>query len=136
MFFFLAYFTLYNRLQFHPSHQNWFKWILFNGWVTVDSWVTRRLELLSPMQSKKSVFNFTVNPAYLRFYVCRFSQPWVSTYLSKSLHISRPTEFKTLSTIYVLWCSVISDLWSYYCKRFTVLWRLRWYIIISILFYQ
>ena len=22
-----------NRLQFHPSHQNWFKWILFNGWV-------------------------------------------------------------------------------------------------------
>ena len=33
MFFFLAYFTLYNRLQFHPSHQNWFKWILFNDWV-------------------------------------------------------------------------------------------------------
>ena len=31
MFFFLAYFTLYNRLQFHPSHQNWFKWILFFG---------------------------------------------------------------------------------------------------------
>ena len=28
MFFFLAYFTLYNWLQFHPSHQNWFKWIL------------------------------------------------------------------------------------------------------------
>ena len=33
MFFFPTYFTLYNRLQFHPSHQNWFKWILFNGWV-------------------------------------------------------------------------------------------------------
>ena len=33
MFFFLAYFTLYNQLQFHPSHQNWFKCILFNGWV-------------------------------------------------------------------------------------------------------
>ena len=33
VFFFLAYFTLYNRLQFNPSHQNWFKWILFNGWV-------------------------------------------------------------------------------------------------------
>ena len=33
MFFFLAYFTLYNRLQFHPSHQNWFKCILFNEWV-------------------------------------------------------------------------------------------------------
>ena len=33
MFFFLAYFTLYNRLQFHPSHQNWFQCILFNGWV-------------------------------------------------------------------------------------------------------
>ena len=31
--FFLAYFTLDNRLQFHPSHQNWFKWIFFNGWV-------------------------------------------------------------------------------------------------------
>ena len=31
--FFLAYFTLYNRLQFHPSHQNWFKYILFNGSV-------------------------------------------------------------------------------------------------------
>ena len=33
VFFFPAYFTLYNRLQFHPSHQNWFKCILFNGWV-------------------------------------------------------------------------------------------------------
>ena len=33
MFFFLAYFTLYNRLQFHPPHLNWFKCILFNGWV-------------------------------------------------------------------------------------------------------
>ena len=33
MFFFLAYFTPYNQLQFHPSHQNWFKCILFNGWV-------------------------------------------------------------------------------------------------------
>ena len=28
VFFFLAYFTLYNRLQFHPSHQNWFN-VLF-----------------------------------------------------------------------------------------------------------
>ena len=33
VFIFLAYFTLYNGLQFHPSHQNWFKWILFNDWV-------------------------------------------------------------------------------------------------------
>ena len=33
MFFFLAYFTLYNRLQFHPPHENWFKHILFNSWV-------------------------------------------------------------------------------------------------------
>ena len=33
VFIFLSYFTLYNGLQFHPSHQNWFKWILFNGWV-------------------------------------------------------------------------------------------------------
>ena len=32
VFFFLAYFTLYNWLQFHPS-QNWFKCILFKGWV-------------------------------------------------------------------------------------------------------
>ena len=31
VFFFLAYFTLYNRLQFHPPHQNLFKCILFNG---------------------------------------------------------------------------------------------------------
>ena len=53
----------------------------------------------------------------------------------KSLHISRPMQFKTLSTVYVLWCSVISDLWSFYCKRITTLWRLRWCIIISILFY-
>ena len=33
VFIFLAYFTLYNGLQFHPSQQNWFKRILFNGWV-------------------------------------------------------------------------------------------------------
>ena len=25
--------TLYNRLQFHPPHYNWFKCILFSGWV-------------------------------------------------------------------------------------------------------
>ena len=33
MFFFLTYFILYNWLQFHPPHYNWFKCILFNGWV-------------------------------------------------------------------------------------------------------
>ena len=33
VFFFLTYFTLYNSLQFHPLHQNWFKCILFNSWV-------------------------------------------------------------------------------------------------------
>ena len=33
VFFFLAYFTLYNWLQFHPPHKNWFKCILFNCWV-------------------------------------------------------------------------------------------------------
>ena len=33
MLFFLNYFTLYNRLQFHPPHLNWFKCILFNTWV-------------------------------------------------------------------------------------------------------
>ena len=32
VFIFLAYFTLYNGLQFHPSHQNWFKWILYPSW--------------------------------------------------------------------------------------------------------
>ena len=30
--------TLCNRLQFHAPHQNWFKWILFNGWVILH-WV-------------------------------------------------------------------------------------------------
>ena len=30
---FLSDFTLYNRLQSHPPHQNWFKCILFNSWV-------------------------------------------------------------------------------------------------------
>ena len=33
VFLFLTYFTLYNRLQFHPSHWNWFKCIIFNCWV-------------------------------------------------------------------------------------------------------
>ena len=33
MFLFLTYVTLYNRLQFHPSHQNWFKCVLFYSWV-------------------------------------------------------------------------------------------------------
>ena len=37
VFFFLAYFTLYNGLRFHPPHQNWFKCILFNGWVIFRS---------------------------------------------------------------------------------------------------
>ena len=32
MFFFQTYFTLYNRLQFHPPHQNWPKCI-FNSWI-------------------------------------------------------------------------------------------------------
>ena len=30
--FFSSLLHLYNGLQFHPPHQNWFKWILFNGW--------------------------------------------------------------------------------------------------------
>ena len=33
MFLFLTYFTLYNRLQFHPPHWNWFKCVLFNSWI-------------------------------------------------------------------------------------------------------
>ena len=33
IFFFLTYFTLYNRLQFYPPHLNWFKCILFDSWV-------------------------------------------------------------------------------------------------------
>ena len=33
MFFFLAYFTLYNGLQFHPPHWNWFKCIHLKSWV-------------------------------------------------------------------------------------------------------
>ena len=33
VFFFLTYFTLYNRLQFHPPHWNWLKCILFNSWI-------------------------------------------------------------------------------------------------------
>ena len=33
VFFFLTYFTLYNRLQFHPLHYNWLKCILFKSWV-------------------------------------------------------------------------------------------------------
>ena len=34
VFFFLTYFTLYNGLQFHPPHWNWFKCVLFDSWVT------------------------------------------------------------------------------------------------------
>ena len=30
---FLTYFSLHNRLQFHPPHWNWCKCILFNSWV-------------------------------------------------------------------------------------------------------
>ena len=33
VFFFLTYFTLYSRLQFHQPHSNWFKCILFTGWI-------------------------------------------------------------------------------------------------------
>ena len=33
VFFFLTYFTLYNRLQFHLPHYNWLKCVLFNSWV-------------------------------------------------------------------------------------------------------
>ena len=37
MFYFLTYFTLYNRLPFHPPHYNEFKCILFNSWVIFHS---------------------------------------------------------------------------------------------------
>ena len=33
MFLFLAYFTVYNRLQFHPPRWNWLECVLFYGWV-------------------------------------------------------------------------------------------------------
>ena len=46
MFFFLAYFTLYNRLQFHPPHQNWFKCIIFNGWVILHCVYVSQLSYL------------------------------------------------------------------------------------------
>ena len=38
MFFFLAYFTLYNRLQFHPSHQmRWFELIQMNSFLWLSN---------------------------------------------------------------------------------------------------
>ena len=33
VFFFLTYLTLFNRLQFHPPHQNWLKCVPFYSWV-------------------------------------------------------------------------------------------------------
>ena len=53
MFFFLAYFTLYSWLQFHPSHQNWFKWILFNGWVILHCVYVPQKTLESPLDCKE-----------------------------------------------------------------------------------
>ena len=36
--------------------------------------------------------------------------------------------FQTFSSLlYLLWWSVISDLWCYYCKKITTCWRLRWW---------
>ena len=67
MFFFLTYFTLYNRLQFHSPHYNWFKCILFNGWVILHCvyvpqlsypfvcwWTSRLLPCLSYCKQKHS----------------------------------------------------------------------------------
>ena len=56
MFFFPAYFTLYNRLQFHPPHENWFKCILFNSWV---------------------IFHYVYIPQLSYLFVC----PWTSRLL-------------------------------------------------------
>ena len=56
MFFILTYFTLYNRLQFHPPHENWFKCILFNSWV---------------------IFHYVYIPQLSYLFVC----PWTSRLL-------------------------------------------------------
>ena len=37
--------------------------------------------------------------------------------------------FQTFSLLfYLLWWSVISDLWRYYCKKMTTCWSLRWWL--------
>ena len=46
VFFCLAYFTLYNRLQFHTPHENWFKCILLNGWVILHCVYVPKLSYL------------------------------------------------------------------------------------------
>ena len=74
VFFFLAYFTLYNRLQFDPPHKNWFKCNIFNGWVILHCvyvpqlsypficWWTSRLLPCS------DYYNFTSKEKYI-FYM-------------------------------------------------------------------
>ena len=47
------------------------------------------------------------------------------------------TVFQTFSLLlYLLWWSVISNLWYYYCKKITTHWRLRWWLALVFSFFS
>ena len=73
VFFFLAYFTLYNQLQFHPSQQNWFKCILFNGWVILHCVYVPHFLIHSSADGHLGCFHVLaiINSATLNFWTQR-----------------------------------------------------------------
>ena len=67
VFVFLAYFTLYNGLQFHPSHYNWVKLILFNGWVIFHGVYVPQRPYALPPPPQLSSFAETLSPIMVVF---------------------------------------------------------------------
>ena len=115
MFFSLAYFTLCNRLQFYPSHQNWFKCILFNGWVILHCvyvpqlsypficWWTSRLFLMSCVFS---MIYFWVSFIFLYYFLVNF----LNTVSYQNVILSSFQFLRLLSALFLFsWPQIFSD---------------------------
>ena len=53
----MAYFILYNRLWFHPPHQNWLKCILFSSWVIFHCVYVPQLSIYSSANGHLGCFH-------------------------------------------------------------------------------
>ena len=99
MFFFLTYFALYNRLQFHPPHQNWFKCILFNSQIIFlcvyvpQLWKLFLLRPVFQIQNDK-----TISSVQSLSHVWLFEIPW-TTACQASLSITNSQSLLKLMSI-------------------------------------